>query len=80
MLPVAANREVYKFLRDGIVVQVRQPSGSLEDKRVALIDWKTPSHPETIWEAKVAAVWAHIFSQKAGMASNSARVGREGSG
>jgi type I restriction enzyme R subunit len=39
MLPVAANREVHRLLRDGVVVQVRQPDGSLKDERVALIDW-----------------------------------------
>jgi type I restriction enzyme R subunit len=39
MLPIVANRELYRLLRDGIVVQVRQPDGSLKDKRVAIIDW-----------------------------------------
>jgi type I restriction enzyme R subunit len=43
MLPVAANREVYRLLRDGIVVQVRQADGSLEDERVAVIDWTNPA-------------------------------------
>ncbi|MGQ4274699.1 type I restriction endonuclease subunit R [Terrihabitans sp. B22-R8] len=42
MLPVAANREVYRLLRDGIVVQVKQPDGSLKDERVAIIDWTNP--------------------------------------
>jgi type I restriction enzyme R subunit len=42
MLPVAANREVYRLLRDGIVVQVRQPDGSLKDERVTVIDWTRP--------------------------------------
>jgi len=39
MLPVAANRDVYKLLRDGIPVQVRLPDGSLKAERVAVIDW-----------------------------------------
>ena len=39
MLPVAANREVYKLLREGVPVQVRKPDGSLKDERVAFIDW-----------------------------------------
>ena len=43
MLPVAANREVYKLLRDGILVQVRRPDGSLQDERVAVIDWTDPA-------------------------------------
>ena len=43
MLPVAANREIYKLLRDGILVQVRQPDGSQQDERVAVIDWTAPT-------------------------------------
>jgi type I restriction enzyme R subunit len=42
MLPVAANREVYRLVRDGIVVQVREGDGSLKDERVAIIDWTKP--------------------------------------
>jgi type I restriction enzyme, R subunit len=43
MLPVAANRDVYKLLRDGIPVSVRQADGSLKDERVAVIDWTKPA-------------------------------------
>jgi type I restriction enzyme R subunit len=43
MLPVPANREVYKLVRDGIAVQVRQPNGSFKDERVAIIDWTNPT-------------------------------------
>lgn len=39
MLPVAANRDVYGLLRDGVPFAVRQPDGSLKPERVALIDW-----------------------------------------
>src|SRR5215831_256516 len=39
MLPIAANREVYGLLRDGIAVRVRQPDGSFKDERVAVIHW-----------------------------------------
>src|SRR5206468_2935652 len=39
MLPVAANREIYRLLREGIVVQVRQPDGSLKDERVTAVHW-----------------------------------------
>jgi type I restriction enzyme R subunit len=42
MLPIAANREVYRLLRDGIAIQVRESDGSLRDERVALIDWTKP--------------------------------------
>jgi type I restriction enzyme, R subunit len=43
MLPVAANRELYRSLRDGIVVQIRDSDGSLREERVAVIDWTTPT-------------------------------------
>jgi type I restriction enzyme, R subunit len=43
MLPVPANREVYKLMRDGIAVQVRRADGSLKDERVAVIDWTNPT-------------------------------------
>jgi type I restriction enzyme R subunit len=39
MLPVAANREVYRLLREGVAVEVRQPDGSLKPERVTLINW-----------------------------------------
>lgn len=42
MLPVAANRAVYKLVREGIMVQVRQPDGSMRDERVAVINWTDP--------------------------------------
>ena len=43
MLPVAANREVYRLLRDGVVVELRQPDGSLKPDRVRLVDWTDPA-------------------------------------
>lgn len=42
MLPVAANREVWRLLRDGLPVQLRQPDGSLKPDRVRVIDWIDP--------------------------------------
>jgi type I restriction enzyme R subunit len=44
MLPVVANRELYRLLRDGVVVQVMQPDGSQKDERVMLIDWTRPDN------------------------------------
>src|SRR5258705_1037066 len=35
MLPVAANLEVYRLLRNGVPVQVREADGSIRDERVA---------------------------------------------
>jgi type I restriction enzyme R subunit len=43
MLPIAANRDVYRLLREGVLVQVRQPDGSMKPERVALIDWADPA-------------------------------------
>ncbi|MFO0040369.1 MAG: type I restriction endonuclease subunit R [Pseudomonadota bacterium] len=42
MLPIAANREVHRLLRDGVPVQLRLPDGSLKPDRVRLIDWIDP--------------------------------------
>jgi type I restriction enzyme R subunit len=42
MLPAAANREVYRLLREGVGVQVKKPDGSFEDTRVRFIDWTNP--------------------------------------
>jgi type I restriction enzyme R subunit len=39
MLPIAANREVYCLLRDGVAVELRQTDGSLKPDRVRLVDW-----------------------------------------
>ena len=39
MLPIAANREVYRLLREGVPVQVQQEDGSLKAERVRLVDW-----------------------------------------
>lgn len=39
MQPVAANREIYRLLRDGVPVEVPQDDGSLKPERVRLIDW-----------------------------------------
>lgn len=42
MLPVAANREVWRLLREGVSVELRQPDGSLKPERVRVIDWTDP--------------------------------------
>jgi type I restriction enzyme R subunit len=43
MLPVAANRDVYRLLREGVSVQVRQQDGSTKPERAAVIDWTQPA-------------------------------------
>lgn len=42
MLPVAANRELWRLLREGVAVELRQPDGSLKPDRVRVIDWVKP--------------------------------------
>ena len=39
MLPVAANREVWRLLRDGVPVQLRGTDGDAEPALVRVIDW-----------------------------------------
>ncbi len=53
MLPVAANRDVYRLLREGAAVQVRQPDGSLKPERVALIDWTDPASNDFLFASEV---------------------------
>jgi type I restriction enzyme R subunit len=43
MLPIAASRDVYRLLREGVPVQIRQPDGSTKRERVAVIDWERPA-------------------------------------
>lgn len=42
MLPVAANRDVYRLLRNGVAVELRQSDGSMKPDRVRLVDWANP--------------------------------------
>src|SRR5262249_30199928 len=44
MLPVAANRDVYRLLREGVPVEVRQQDGSTKPERVAIINWTNPDN------------------------------------
>ncbi len=41
-----ANREIHVFLRDGIKVHLRHDDGSVDEERVRIIDWNTPSNNE----------------------------------
>ena len=43
MLPVAANREVYRLLRDGVPVELRQADGSSSPSASGCIDWTNPA-------------------------------------
>ena len=43
MLPIAANRDVYRLLVDGVTVEVRRDNGTFETSRVRVIDWLNPA-------------------------------------
>ncbi len=43
LLPVAAQREVWRLLRDGVAVRVRRADGETEAARVRLVDWREPA-------------------------------------
>ena len=42
--PVAANKEVYLLLKDGVLVKFRGPNGEEKQDRVRLIDWNNPEN------------------------------------
>ena len=44
MLPVAANREIYELLKDGVQVSVPdREGGGQKVERVRVIDWNNPT-------------------------------------
>lgn len=53
MLPIAANREVYRLLRNGVVVQVKQPDGSLKNEHAFFIDWVNPAANDFLMASQV---------------------------
>jgi type I restriction enzyme, R subunit len=44
LIPVNANREVYKFLKDGIKVNFTDDDGGLSTETVKVIDWSEPAN------------------------------------
>ncbi|WP_271439483.1 type I restriction endonuclease subunit R [Pontixanthobacter luteolus] len=44
VLPVAANREILRLLREGVRVEVKNDQGKFEDVLVRVIDWKNPAN------------------------------------
>ncbi len=54
MSTVAANREVYELIRDGVRVNVRQEDGSEQPEVVRVIDWE---HPEQNSFLMVQQLW-----------------------
>jgi len=43
LLPIAAQREVWRLLRDGVPVKILQDDGETEPARVRLVDWRSPA-------------------------------------
>ena len=43
LLPIAANKEVYGLLKDGVKVEVRGDDGALTSETLRLIDWTDPA-------------------------------------
>ena len=56
MLPVAANREMWLLLREGVPVQLRQTDGGTEPALVRLIDWTDPAANDFLLAAQP---WFH---------------------
>lgn len=56
MLPVAANREVWRLLRDGVSVHLRQADGDMEPATVRLMDWTDPAGNDFLLAAQP---WFH---------------------
>ena len=56
MLPVAANRELARLLRDGVPVAIKQPDGPPKDERVWLIDWQDRSKNDFFLASQL---WVH---------------------
>lgn len=44
ILPVAANREVLRLLKEGVRVEVKNDQGKFETILVTVIDWKSPAN------------------------------------
>ena len=44
MSPAAANRELYRLLKDGVVVTVHDADGISQVERVRVIDWANPAN------------------------------------
>lgn len=44
LIPVAANREIHRMLKEGVRVEIRNDQGRFEDVTVRVIDWKEPAN------------------------------------
>ena len=42
--PIEANKEIYKFIKEGISVSFRALDGTMKESRVRLIDWDDPDN------------------------------------
>lgn len=53
MLPMAANRALWKWLVDGVPVQVRRDDNGFDDLRVRVIDWIDPAKNDFLAASQV---------------------------
>jgi type I restriction enzyme R subunit len=53
MLPLAANREVYGHLRNGVAVEIKRPDGRFETVRVRVMDWLNPAANDFVIASQV---------------------------
>ena len=63
MLPVAANREVARLLREGVPVASKQPDGPPKDERVWLIDWRD-RHKNDFFLASQLWVQSDLYARR----------------
>jgi len=56
MIPVNANQEVYRLLRDGVKVQVQDEQGASSTETVRLIDWQNPQQNDFFLASQF---WVH---------------------
>ncbi|MBZ0320260.1 MAG: type I restriction endonuclease subunit R [Anaerolineae bacterium] len=62
MLSVMANREIYRWLRDGLKVRVRDRRGEMKDFTLRVIDWETPGQNHFL---AVRQLWiADVYGNK----------------
>ncbi len=53
---VAANQDVYRLIKDGVKVKVRDERGREEDVTVRVIDWRDPENNDFLMASQV---WVH---------------------
>jgi type I restriction enzyme R subunit len=60
----AANREVYRLLKDGVPVKARDAAGREEDVRVRVVDWNAPEHNDFLLVSQLT-VTGEMYTRRA---------------